>query len=295
LNLFEAALSGSNIDKNRYQSVLPPDKTRVKLNSDEFGSDYINANFIDGIHNDSKQAYIATQAPKPDTIVDFWRMCWEQNVQIIVMLTNLEESGKVKAHQYWPKMGYKQYGEYGVTLQSQQDCEGFVIRTFEILQGFGGGLKPVDVDKRFIYQYHYQIWPDMGVPEDATSLLQMMDEINDINSNTQDEETKMNSPLLVHCSAGIGRTGTYILIDTVIKKFKEDGVNNTESLDLMPILSNMRDQRPGFVQQKTQYYFCYQSITQSVTGDKIPIKQKQSDEPEKRKERASKIFKRPSY
>jgi len=275
LNLFEAALSGENIDKNRYQSVLPPDNSRVILNNDGFGSDYINANFIDGIHSNSKQAYIATQAPKPDTFNDFWRMCWEQNVHIIVMLTNLEEGGRTKAHQYWPKFGTKQFGSWFVTHQSFREAEGYLIRILELYQGInGGGLKPTEDktnEKRIIYQYHYLIWPDMSVPEDATSLLEMIDDINQTAQKLQSSESQNKPPLLVHCSAGIGRTGTFVLIDTVIKKYREEGVNSIESLDLQPILSTMRDQRPGFVQQKIQYYFCYQSVIQSLTGERISI------------------------
>jgi len=272
--LFEAALSGENIDKNRYQSVLPPDNSRVILKNDGFGSDYINANFVNGIHSNSKQLYIATQAPKPDTINDFWRMCWEQNVHIIVMLTNLEEGGRIKAHQYWPNFGTKQFGSWFINLQSVRETEAYVIRTLELTHGFTGGHKPNDehCEKRIIYQYHFLIWPDMGVPDDATFLLEMIEEINH-SALKLNPESQTKSPLLVHCSAGIGRTGTFVLIDTVIKKYREDGVHSIETLDLQPILSNMRDQRPGFVQQKIQYYFCYQSIIQSLTGERISIEE----------------------
>jgi protein tyrosine phosphatase len=256
------------------------------------GSDYINANYIDGVHSNSKQAYIATQAPKPDTMEDFWRMCWEQNVQIIVMLTNLEEGGRVKAHQYWPKLGTKQFGSWSVTVVSTQDNEAYIIRTIELKKGFGGGLYQTrmnldddTLDKRIIYQYHYLVWPDMGVPEDPTSLLQLMDDVNQHHDNPD------KSPLVVHCSAGIGRTGTYVIIDTIIKKYREEEGLSIDSLDLQPILSNMRDQRPGFVQQKIQYYFCYQAVRQSLTGEKItidpsklpPPKPKKRDRPSKHK------------
>jgi len=209
--LFDAALNGENIEKNRYQSVLAPDGSRVKLSkSDGLGSDYINANFVDGVHAGAKQAYIATQAPKPETIEDFWRMCWEQNVCVLIMLTNLEEGGKVKAHQYWPKAGSKQYGMWTVALLSNTASEdqAYVLRTLELKMGTTGGLKipskntensTEKVEKRIILQFHYQIWPDMGVPEDATSLLQMMDEINSTQKRLQEAENK-EGPLLVHCS-----------------------------------------------------------------------------------------------
>jgi len=302
LSMFEAALSGENIDKNRYQTVLPPDTSRVILKDNGFGSDYINANFIDGIHSDSKQAYIATQAPKPDTIDDFFRMCWEQNVNIIVMLTNLEEGGRVKAHQYWPKFGTKQFGSWFVTLNSSRETEAYIVRILELSQGFRNGSFKNSEDhnnqeKRIIYQYHYTIWPDMGVPDDATSLLEMIDDINAKADEIQDISS--NSPLLVHCSAGIGRTGTFVLIDTVIKKIKEEGGNGIDSLDLKPILSSMRDQRPGFVQQKIQYYFCYQSVMQSITGQKVSIEditkgvhEQPSKASSKKRERTSTKYKR---
>eukprot|EP01125_Pyxidicula_operculata_P004207 TRINITY_DN161_c0_g1_i2.p1 TRINITY_DN161_c0_g1~~TRINITY_DN161_c0_g1_i2.p1 ORF type:complete len:255 (+),score=28.81 TRINITY_DN161_c0_g1_i2:395-1159(+) len=247
-------------------------------------------------------AYIATQAPKPDTMEDFWHMIWDEKVQIIVMLTNLEEGGRVKAHQYWPKVGSKQYGKYCVSMVSTEDCGGnYCIRTFTIQKGnlesqagasslsmtrAASSKVPDDSNtstkyaKRTIYQYHFQTWPDMGVPTDPSSLLTMIDDINakvqklngsvsmkDEGDDDDDDNSKaVVPPLVVHCSAGIGRTGSYVVIDSVIKKLKEEGEDDTESLKLQPILSKMRQQRPGFVQQKAQYIFCYNAIKHAITS-----------------------------
>jgi len=203
------------------------------------------------------------------------------------MLTNLEEGGRVKAHQYWPKAGSKQYGQWSVTFLSSDtsEDEAYVIRKFEIRHGSCGGLKAAKnalsefpgkekqekQEKRTIFQYHYQIWPDMGVPLDASSLLGMMvhvDQEVERKSDNNNNNNNNTTPLLIHCSAGIGRTGTYVVIDTVIKKLREDNCpRDVENLDLQPILSNMRNQRPGLVQQKAQYIFCYKAIKYAITGE----------------------------
>jgi len=133
-DIFSCALSVQNVEKNRYPAVLAPDISRVKLSKDNDNqSDYINANFVDGVHDGSKRAYIATQAPKETTLPDFWRMIWEQNIYVLVMLTNLVENGKLKANQYWPKTGSKKYGNFLVTyVDSPFSCEDWCIRKFQI-------------------------------------------------------------------------------------------------------------------------------------------------------------------
>uniref|UniRef100_A0A6B2L7Q4 Protein-tyrosine-phosphatase n=1 Tax=Arcella intermedia TaxID=1963864 RepID=A0A6B2L7Q4_9EUKA len=297
---YKTALSIENVDKNRYNSVLAPDSSRVVLKSKQNNiqtSDYINANFVNGVHKDSDNSYIATQAPTLETIEDFWRMCWEVNTKIIVMLTNLEEDGRVKAHQYWPTIGTKNFGSWCVTLLSttSSDNEAYQIRVLELKQGSGTGKvltqtkitdkEDNDVEKRVIYQYHYQIWPDHGVPSDPKTVLDMMEDVNTTFQKLVQDGPSF--PLLVHCSAGIGRTGSYVVIDSVIKKFKEENTTEVDELDLQPIVSTMRNQRPGFVQQKAQYLFCYQTISLAITGtDNFAPTPSKSDSTKKRKKEA---------
>jgi len=287
---FTSALAGENVDKNRYPRVLAPDLTRVKLQPMKGNSDYINANYIDGIHLNSKRAYIATQAPKPETVKDFWRMVWEQDVRILVMLTNLEEQGKSKAHLYWPTHGSKTYGNVTVSIVSVDNDEDhdWCLRKFNIR--FGGNrlkqgttmVRVGDIEKpvlnhhsdptecRTLYQYHYTAWPDMGVPH-MPPLLDMMSSVNVAwlkvceDNMLKPIHDASPSPIVVHCSAGIGRTGAYMLIHTCVSRLLEDNTPPS-NLDLQPILSQMREQRPGLVQQKEQYMFCYKLIQFAIDG-----------------------------
>jgi len=292
---FSAALAGENMDKNRYPDVLAPDETRVKLQQKAGASDYINANFLDGIHTNSKHCYIATQAPKAETVKDFWRMVWEQNVCILVMLTNLEEKGKTKANLYWPKSGSKNYGNITVnaseTLMADNPdwcirkfivrCGGSGLKTATTMVNTGVGEQPmgqtIKVESRTVYQYHYKTWPDMGVPE-IIPFLEMMASVNEAWVGLQKENSKeqnacprivenghCQSPYLVHCSAGLGRTGAYCLIHTCMSKMQEEGTS-VDNLGLQPILSEMRTQRPGLVQKKDQYIFCYRALNHVALG-----------------------------
>jgi protein tyrosine phosphatase len=252
---FTAALLKENYDKNRYYSVLAPDKTRVKLKKigDITGSDYINANFVDGIHADGKAAYIASQAPLPLTFHDFWRMIWEQRVEVIAMLTKLEEGKVLKAHRYWPTKGTKEYGDITVTLVSNKSKhnDSYRVKVFTVQR---------DNETRTVTQYHYLSWPDHGVPPDPHPLLEMMSEIEAERSDKQ----KTKTPMVVHCSAGIGRTGTFIVIHTVLSKMRQERKYSLETLNLQPLVSTIRDQRPGCLTQNNQFFFCYKAIAVAV-------------------------------
>jgi len=269
---YQGALKKENYDKNRYYSVLAPDKTRVKLARvpEIPGSDYINANYIDGIHKNGKQAYIASQAPLPVTFNDFWRMIWEQKISILVMLTRLEEDKMVKAHRYWPTKGEKIYGDIKVTLISNKSKfnDDYRVRMFALQK---------DNEVRTVFQFHYLAWPDHGVPNDPHSLIEMMKEIDAITKLppvTSPRDTQSSSPtpiaiskkpLVIHCSAGIGRTGTFIVIHTVLSKLQEENsLSHLRELNLQAIVSRMREQRPGLITQKEQYFFCYNAILYAV-------------------------------
>jgi len=263
LDRFSTALEYG--EHNRYNEVLALEDTRVKLNVSRSDYDYINANWVDGINDDSEKKYIATQAPLPHTMADFWGMIWDQDVHIIVMLTNLSEGGRVKAHAYWPQQASKQYGDIFVCFVSEKEFGSTVVkRRFTISKSRDiSGLRTRDSfmefnkEERTVIQYHYMDWPDHGAPVESETILKLMD---DMDTRT----TKLgyqNNPFVVHCSAGIGRTGTFVLIHSFLQNFKKLELKEPpEDLSLKPVLSRMRSQRDGFVQRLSQYVFCYKTL-----------------------------------
>ena len=177
-----------NRDKNRYNNIAAYDHTRVRLpliDGDPV-SDYINANFIDGYAQE--RAYIATQGPLEGTCDDFWRMCWEENVDTIVMLTGLEENGRVKCYPYWPEQGSSTYGKMTITQTEASHLPKYEIRTFSMLH------QDYPLEERFIKHYYFISWPDHGTPH-AHELLAL---IRRVNQGTE----RSASPVVVHCSAG---------------------------------------------------------------------------------------------
>lgn len=216
---FCSALHQLNKSKNRYNDVLPKEDTRVKLSidPDNPGSDYINANFVyDDITNSNKK-YICSQAPLPSTFNDFWKMIWEQNVTSIVTLIKLKENGKVKGERYWPnKLGVPSpYGKFQVELIKTITTEDEItINVFHMKHGDS---------IRKVVQFYFQGWPDFGVPlttEPVRKLSHLLKEYHkDRTCNT----------ILVHCSAGIGRTGTFLAIDLSLSMLNKDILANRSS------------------------------------------------------------------
>lgn len=266
--------------------LLTVEKSRVRLHTVSTApSDYINANFVDGIHQDSRKAYIATQAPLPDTMGDFWNMVWDQNVHILVMLTRLVESGRVKADRYWPTRRPKRFPSCDITVR---------LESIECMASMGYKVKKFLVERpnqmpRTVYQYHFLDWPDHGVP-DHTRLLHMMQRIDDhsrqleeqdseelltdtssgeddsageYDSDTMHPEGRMRSPLLVHCSAGIGRTGAFIVIHTVLHKLREEA-KLVNDVDMKTLVASIRDQRAGVLTGLCQYQFCVDAIRRGL-------------------------------
>lgn len=229
--------------KNRYKDILPYDITRVILTKDSEipGSDYINANYIKGASNSME--YIASQGPLPNTVVDFWRMIWECEIKIVIMACNERESGKQKCECYWPEEEKENYGNIFVEiLKTQIICPDFLVRTF----------KAVNNNKeRLIYQFHYTTWPDHGVPESVEPILQLIQLVRKF-------QTSEAVPILVHCSAGCGRTGTICSIDYVWRLMKMGKL--TESFNLFEIISKMRKQRIAMVQTKEQYILVHRAV-----------------------------------
>jgi len=240
-----------NKHKNRYKNILPFDHTRVKLMDvgPEVGADYVNANYIDGEAEGSEKAYIASQGTMPDTLAAFWQMAFENNCRIIVMTTNTEERGKHKCTPYWPPSDKPvSYGKYTVKLISTQQHDGFVIRRLELSKG--------GQQKREVYQYQYIDWPDHGVP-DERQFLSLILTIRQHN-NMIKKAVRNPGPLLSHCSAGIGRTGTFLVIDIVLEAIEQKGKDIL--IDIQQTILRLREQRSGIIQTAAQYRFVYKAI-----------------------------------
>jgi len=246
-----------NKSKNRYKNILPFDDTRVVLHdgdSDVPGNDYINANFItqdeDGINRSSKcKQYIATQGCLSSTVADFWRMVWQENSQIIVMTTKEMERGKVKCARYWPDPADpQQYGKVLLENTSEQSNNDYTLRQFKVSIGD---------EVRIVYHYHFVGWPDHGTPEDPGSVLNFLHDVN-----TRQEKLDNAGPIVVHCSAGIGRTGTFIVIDMIIDQIQRQGLDC--EIDIQRTIQMVRSKRSGMVQTEAQYKFVYLALQHHI-------------------------------
>ncbi|XP_029379136.1 receptor-type tyrosine-protein phosphatase beta-like isoform X5 [Echeneis naucrates] len=251
-----SALTLENKPKNRYNNVLPYDSSRVKL-SIVHGSpfdDYINANYMPGYN--SRKEFIAAQGPLPTTVNEFWRMIWEKNVQTLVMLTRCNEQGRVKCEQYWSS-GTKHFENITVTTTSEIPLEDWTIRDFDIKN-----VKTAET--RSVRQFHFTAWPDHGVPETTELLISFRHLVRE-----HMDQYSRHSPTVVHCSAGVGRTGTFISIDRMLFQIERDNV-----VDVFGIVYDLRMHRPLMVQTEDQYVFlnqCAMDIIRSRNGTNVDL------------------------
>ncbi|RVE59552.1 hypothetical protein OJAV_G00190000 [Oryzias javanicus] len=243
-----AALLPDNKPKNRFTNVLPYDWCRVKLNSSGPGEtlNYINASYMPGYKN--SREYIATQGPLPGTVKDFWRMIWEQNVKRIAMVTNCVEGGRTKCERYWPENGNPGiYGEISVTVKSEKRETNWTLREFIVKN-----MKTSE--ERTVKHFHFTAWPDHGVPESTDVLIQFRGLIR---QHIDGEGS--NAPSVVHCSAGVGRTGTLIALDVLLQQLSKE-----QAVGVQSFVKKMRLNRPYMVQTESQYVFLHQCIMDSL-------------------------------
>ncbi|XP_039554498.1 receptor-type tyrosine-protein phosphatase V-like isoform X5 [Passer montanus] len=243
----------ANVSKNRYPHVLPYDHSRVKLSQlgEDPHSDYINANFMPGYT--SQQEFIATQGPLKKTIEDFWRLVWEQNVCNIIMLTVCMENGRVLCDHYWPSEAAPvSYGQVRVHLLMQSSSEEWTVREFKL---WHEGLQA----ERFVSHLHYTAWPDHGIPESTTSIMTFRELVQEHIQSTKDA-----GPTLVHCSAGVGRTGTFIALDRLLQQMKQE-----RAVDIFGVVYALRMNRYLMIQTLSQYIFLHSCILDKILEEPL--------------------------
>uniref|UniRef100_A0A8C7W7N7 protein-tyrosine-phosphatase n=1 Tax=Oncorhynchus mykiss TaxID=8022 RepID=A0A8C7W7N7_ONCMY len=235
-----------NVKKNRYKDILPFDHTRVKLTlkTTNQDADYINASFIKGM--DGPEAYIATQGPLTNTVIDFWRMNWEYSVAVIVMACREFEMGRKKCERYFPQFGDEpvSFGPFRISCESEQPRTDYFIRTLTVEH---------DNETRRITQFHYINWPDHDVPSSFDSILDMIGLMREYQEHD-------DVPICIHCSAGCGRTGAICAIDYTWNLLKAGKI--PEDFNVFRLIQEMRTQRHSAVQTKEQYELVHRAISQ---------------------------------
>lgn len=253
-----ASDSRENIYKNRYPDIKAYDQTRVKLcHIDSIaGSDYINANYVHGYRERKK--FICAQGPMDTSVNDFWRMIWEQHLELILMLTNLEEYSKTKCAKYWPDKcdGDKIFGDITVTHIQETRYSDFIVRELKIFKtnnncvnGNNGRDNNINEERR-ITQFHYLVWKDFMAPEHPNGIIKFIKRINEAYSLEK-------GCILVHCSAGVGRTGTLVALDCLLEQLKEEG-----QVSIFNTICDLRHQRNFLVQSLKQYIFIYRALVE---------------------------------
>ncbi|XP_017773846.1 PREDICTED: tyrosine-protein phosphatase corkscrew isoform X2 [Nicrophorus vespilloides] len=272
-----------NKNKNRYKNILPFDETRVKLKNidpEVPGADYINANYIRWKADDNlgfsdysdpnNKVYIATQGCLPSTIPDFWEMVWQENCRVIVMTTKETERGKNKCARYWPEEGdSKEYGQIKVKNLIENSNVHYTLREFLVT------MEDCATERK-VFHYHFQAWPDHGVPSDPGVVLNFLQDVNKRQEALGQELPDNSAPgaVLVHCSAGIGRTGTFIVIDMILDQLKKHNLDC--EIDIQRTVQMVRSQRSGMVQTEAQYKFVYLAVKHHIetTTERIKADQK---------------------
>ncbi|CAH0716573.1 unnamed protein product, partial [Brenthis ino] len=269
-----SSVQSSNESLNSVSSLILRSETKqVPLVTKSLSDDalreakkYINIDKINGNENILKnKSYIATQGCLLNTINDFWRMLWQEDVRVIAMITNEVENGKKKCERYWPLSGAQErYGDLTVRSVSETCYEDYLIRELYVTE---------KTTSRTIYQYQYTSWPDHGTPPDPDGVLTLIEDINSrMYQVTQEKDPPQLNILCVHCSAGVGRTGTFVVLDILLDKIKMSGFNC--EIDVHNTVKLVRSQRRGMVQNKMQYRFIYLALQSYIDNNNIKLMKK---------------------
>ncbi|TRY78674.1 hypothetical protein TCAL_11593 [Tigriopus californicus] len=256
MGTFNHARAFENQEKNRYTDVLCYDHSRVQLQDGE--SDYINANFVDGY--EQPRAFISSQGPLPKTFPDFWRMVWEQHVLVIVMTTKTTERNRTKCGQYWPEdVGSSLKAKpFEIHSEEIENCEDFYVTHLTLKNLETGEIRPV-------CHFQFVSWPDYGVPESALSMIIFLERVREKQASMLSDLSNewqghlLGPPIVVHCSAGIGRTGTFATLDIAIRKFED-----IQKIDIRSTVEHIRAQRAFSIQMPDQYVFCHLAFLEYV-------------------------------
>jgi len=256
--------------KNRYNNIWPYDHSRVKIGEcNEGDCDYVNASFVQA--KGCNKRYIATQGPLPATYEDFWKVIWEQNSQVIVMLTKEEEAGRVQCHRYWSQCTVNacRFGPIELKFISESsNCSmgnnnSIITRKFKLSH-----VNHPEIPAREISQLHFLGWPDFGIPDSPNHILNLIDKANSTQLKAAQSSLQPIGPMVVHCSAGCGRTGAFCTIDTtlsILNDIREQGLDISQDL-VQKVVLNFREQRLSLVQTLRQYVFCYEAVLWKLVG-----------------------------
>ncbi|XP_019514153.1 PREDICTED: tyrosine-protein phosphatase non-receptor type 11-like isoform X5 [Hipposideros armiger] len=266
-----------NKPKNRYKNILPFDTTRVVLRGVDDsvpGADYINANYIRSDPEDKPghglgKVYIATQGCLPTTVSAFWMMVHQENTRVIVMTTREVERGRNKCFRYWPELhGSREYGCVHVCSVAESQAQGYCVRELQVWR------PDQEEPPRTVKHYQYFSWPDHGVPAEPAGVLGFLEEVNQAQRSTPGA-----GPMVVHCSAGIGRTGTIIVIDILVDLIRRQGLDC--DIDVPKTIQLVRRQRSGMVQTEAQYKFVYLALQRYIQGEQLRLREQREPSEER--------------
>ncbi|XP_022653946.1 protein-tyrosine-phosphatase PTP1-like [Varroa destructor] len=253
--LFAEAKKLDNRKLNRYTDVLAFEHSRVVLSRGDV--DYINANHL--VYERARRSYILTQGPLPETVGHFWLMVWEQRAPVIIMLNKIIEKQRLKCHKYWPDSDEPldiEELELSVELLSEDETDSYIRRTMRLADGKSG-------DSRDVIQFQYTEWPDFGVPNSPDDFLEFLELVRGSGLLSGSEGDKEKGPPVIHCSAGIGRSGTFCLVDLVLKMLEDGTVKDNGDINVQHILLELRRDRVGLIQTHEQLRFAYQALIEA--------------------------------